>query len=92
MQEYGAEQFRSLLQDYFQNVQILRQQWTSTCRTAAVIWSNPMIRLGRFLQRLRGRDLDDFANGQLVPTEGDLVISDINIDLAAFLLCVCRRQ
>ena len=92
MQEYGAEQFRSLLQDYFQNVEILRQQWTSTFRTAAVIWSNPMIRLGRFLQRLRGRDLDDFANGQLVPTEGDLVISDINIDLAAFLLCVCRRQ
>jgi 2-polyprenyl-3-methyl-5-hydroxy-6-metoxy-1,4-benzoquinol methylase len=88
IKEYSAAEFLDLLGRYFGKVELYGQQWTATFRSLSVLWSNPFMRLGRWLQRLRGRDVQCLYG--LPPTEGDIIISDVNADAAWTLLALCR--
>lgn len=89
--EYTAAEFATLLAIHFSDIKILGQHWTAAARGLTVLWSNPFMRMGRLLQRIRGRRVGElFVSPELLATEGDLVISEANYDLAWTLIGVCR--
>lgn len=89
--EYTSAEFAALLAMNFSDTRIFGQHWTATARALTVLWSNPFMRLGRLLQRIRGRRAGAlFVSPELLATEGDLVISEANYDLAWTLIGVCR--
>jgi hypothetical protein len=58
------------------------------------LWSNPMMRLGRWVQRvLRGRAVPDLPDALLPPLHGEWVVLDANPgeDVTWVLLAVCRE-
>jgi len=86
--EYSSQELLELMKRYFTDVSLYGQHWTATFRAVSLLWSNPFIRVGRWLQGLRGRRLP--SPYVLPPTEGDIIISDLNADTAWTLLAVCR--
>ena len=90
--EYTVVEFESLLRSHFAEVQITGQHWTAAAKAMNVLWSNPFVRFGRWLQRIRGHRLDSHWMGPMSPpTEGDLVMSPYNLESAYVLMAVCRQ-
>lgn len=90
--EFTVEHFRSFLGEYFSDVQLWGQDFTAAHRATALLWSNPFVRLGRWLQGLRGRKVPDQIIGAGLPlTEGDLIISEVNAESAWTLVAICRQ-
>lgn len=92
VREYTVTDFRRLLEECFNQVTVVGQHWTGAFKAAhqaaSILWTNPFMRLGRLLQRLRGRKVD-WPLSNVVPTESDLVISELYPDVAWTLLAVC---
>jgi len=91
IREYAIEEFQELLQQYFSNVVISGQDITATARAIHALWTNPFVRIGRWLQELRGRKVPSPNTLELPLTEGDFVISEFNIQTARVLVAVCER-
>jgi len=94
LREYTPSELRALLQPSFSHVTMLGQHWTAAIaglhQATSVLWTNPFMRLGRWLQKLRGTKVQ-YPLAELVPTESDLVISDLYPDTAWTLLAVCHN-
>ena len=94
LREYTPAEFRALLERSFNHVTLLGQHWTAAHAgvhlATTVLWTNPFMRLGRWLQRLRGTRVPHPLEG-LVPTESDLVISDLYPEAAWTLLAICHN-
>lgn len=96
VREFTPDEFRELLSKCFSDVWIMGQRWTAAFtglyRMSFSSWSNPMMRIGRWLQRLRGRNTDFPLNLATIPlTEADFVITDTDAASAPTLIAVCRR-
>jgi len=95
VREFSPDEFQDLLSPRFSNVLMMGQRWTAALSSLYCIsypsWSNPMMRIGRWLQRRRGRNTDFPFNLTTVPlTEADFVISDTDPATAPTLVAVCR--
>ena len=95
VREFSVDEFHDLLTEHFAGVTIMGQRWTAALtglyRTSYPSWSNPMMRIGRYLQRLRGRNTDSALNITAIPlTEADFVITDTDPASAPTLIAVCR--
>ena len=91
--EYKPEEFHALLGGYFGEVSVRGQHLTATFRFAAqlaLLWSNPFIRLGFLVQRLRGRKVR-WRAPSVNCTEADYVIREDELSSAEVLVGVCRR-
>lgn len=93
--EFTPDEFRDLLSNDFSAIAIMGQRWTaaltSVYRMGSALWFNPMVRIGRLLLRLRGRDTEFPINLNAVPpTEADFVITDSDPATAATLVAVCE--
>lgn len=95
IKEYSYSEFQEILSEYFEDVSVLGQQWTAAFlglqKVASVLWSSPFLRLGRWVQRLKGREML-FPLGSDLPTEADLAISEANAELAWTFVAVCRNS
>lgn len=89
VREYTKEQFQNLLQKYFWNVAILGQDNTSAVKALNILWSNPMLRFGRWIQKLRGRYLNH-PFSTYPPSPGDFVISEFASDQPRVFISVCE--
>jgi 2-polyprenyl-3-methyl-5-hydroxy-6-metoxy-1,4-benzoquinol methylase len=89
--EYTEEEFRALLGDYFCDVVIKGQDVNAAIRAIEALWSNPFVRIGRWIQRIRGHRLEQPFTSWLPLTEEDFVISDFTIENARVLISVCGR-
>ena len=91
--EYSAAEMQHLLGKHFSDISLYGQQWTATFRTLTLLWTNPLVRFGRWLQKLRGRRLLPWPYG-LPPTEGDIIISDLSMpNMSGFeFLSVVRKR
>lgn len=99
--EYSAEEFRALLERNFRDVRLSYQCHATATRVRMAVepvlqalWSNPMMRLGRWVQRvLRGRAVPDSPDALLPPLHGEWVVLDANPgeDVTWVLLAVCRE-
>jgi 2-polyprenyl-3-methyl-5-hydroxy-6-metoxy-1,4-benzoquinol methylase len=93
VQEYTPADFRSLLDQYFANVQLTGQHPTAAMmlrNRINMLWCNPFIRLGWLIQRARGQHIP-WTLPESIATEGDYVISEGNLNEAVVLLAICRR-
>jgi len=93
--EFTPHEFQQLLSEHFSDIWMMGQRYTaalaSLYRLSAPSWSNPMMRVGRWLQRRRGRNTDFPFNPATVPlTEADFVITDTDPATASTLVAVCR--
>jgi len=89
--EFTVTEFESLLRSYFAEIDLTGQHWTAAAKAINILWSNPFMRLGRLLQRMRGRKVDSQWFSPLSPpTEGDLIISPHNLSSAYILVAICR--
>lgn len=99
--EYTEGEFRALLGQHFGEVKLSYQchgMWTRA-RLALepalqAVWTNPVMRLGRWMQRrLRGRNVPDSLEA-LLPSQLDWVILENNPgeDVTWAFLAVCRGQ
>jgi SAM-dependent methyltransferase len=95
VREYTAQEFGQLLRAHFKHVTLVGQHWTAAYRAAhqaaSALWTNPFMRLGRLLEVLRGRKVD-WPLRNVIPTEADLVISELYPDTAWTLLAVCANS
>jgi len=94
VRELTPGEFQDLLGRYFSDVLVMGQRWTAALaglyRISFPSWSNPMMRIGRWLQRLRGRNTDFPLNLATIPlTEADFVITDTDPASAPTLIAVC---
>lgn len=94
VREFTPDEFQDLLGKHFSDVSMMGQRWTAALAALYHIsfrsWSNPMMRMGRWLQRLRGRNTD-FPNPVTMPlTEADFVITDTDPSSAPTLIAACR--
>lgn len=93
VKEYDAAGFRELLSRYFATIRITGQHPTAALHLGArvsVLWSNPFVRLGWLIQRMRGHQVPWTAPA-LIATEADYVISEANLESAEVLMAVCRE-
>ncbi len=95
VREYTPAEFRRLLEPHFSRVALLGQHWTAAFdaahKAASALWMNPFVRLGNWLQGLRGKEVK-WPLGDLIPTETDVVISDLYPERAWTLLAVCTTR
>lgn len=96
VRELTPDEFEELLAKSFSDVQLMGQRWTAALaglyRIGHASWSNPMARIGRWLQWVRGHSLSFPLNPSAVPpTEADFVITDTDFSSAPTLVAVCRR-
>lgn len=99
--EYSAEEFRALLERSFRDVRFSYQCHATATRVRLAIepvlqalWTNPMMRAGRWLQRvLRGRNVPESPDALLPPLHGEWVVLDSNPgeDVTWVFLAVCRE-
>jgi len=90
--EYALEEFRALLADFFSDTLLLGQCYTAAYLEVMRLWqmrSNPAVRIGQLLQRLRFGEAPPVP--PIMPTEGDYVISEANLEDAMVFLAVCRH-
>jgi SAM-dependent methyltransferase len=107
VREYSATEFRETLAKYFSNVELFGQDFVPAYnrlrevlshleefseRRDFAVWSNPLVRLGRFLQRMRGVRIDwPTRTGHVYPPqEQDVLIQDNNVEDMTTLLARCR--
>jgi len=94
VREYSLAEFRELLEPHFNRVTLLGQHWTAAYlafhRAAGAMWNNPFMRLGRWLQKIRGHEAK-WPLAELVPTESDVVISELYPEAAMVLIAICRN-
>jgi hypothetical protein len=86
-----VEGFQDLLRPYFGDIVICGQDLTAAAKAIQTLWSNPLLRIGRKLQALRGRKLHSLGSAGLRFTEGDFVISEFDIATARVLVAVCGQ-
>jgi len=94
VREFAPHEFQDLLSRHFSKVVMMGQRWTAALaglyRIGFPAWSNPMMRIGRWLQRLRGRNTDyPLHPAAILPTEADFVITDLDPASAPTLIAVC---
>ncbi|MGE0406484.1 MAG: class I SAM-dependent methyltransferase [Candidatus Korobacteraceae bacterium] len=90
VREYTTKEFEAILHMKFEHIRMLGQHWSAATRIALSLWMNPVVRLGRWMQRVRGRHIEDpIYSQQFATTEADLVISEVNCDLAWALVAIC---
>ncbi len=93
VREYSPEDFRQLLDGYFGDVRLTGQHPTAAFMLGgriSVLWSNPFVRLGWLIQRVRGHRVS-WTCPRSVATEGDYVISEGNLERAEVVMAVCRQ-
>jgi len=92
--EYTPEEFHALLGSHFGEVSVRGQHLTAAYRFAgqlALLWSNPFIRFGLLLQRLRGHKVR-WKAPSVDCTEADYVIREDELSSAEVLVGICRRS
>jgi SAM-dependent methyltransferase len=108
VREYSAAEFRDTLSRHFASVELFGQDFVPAYnrlrevlsrleemsqRRDFAVWSNPFVRLGRFIQRLRGAQIDwPTQSGHIYPPhEQDVVIQNSDIEQMTTLLARCRN-
>jgi hypothetical protein len=90
--EYTPEELRSLLSEHFEAVTVMAQHLTAAYKLAkqsALLWANPLSRLGNLLQALWGHTFR--WNPPVVEcTEADYVMREEDQDSAEVLVGLCR--
>jgi SAM-dependent methyltransferase len=92
VKEYSLGEFQELLEPYFGDIVICGQDVTATAKAVHVLWSNPLVRLGRLLQALWGRKVQTPGTAGLRFTESDFVISEFNVQTARVLIAICTGR
>lgn len=91
--EYTPSTFRDLLAESFRSVDMTGQHPTAALmlsNSMRILWSNPLVRVGRLIQRARGYHVPHTVPASIA-TEGDYVISEGNLDVAPVLIAICRE-
>jgi len=90
--EYTPEELRRLLSEHFEVVTVMAQHLTAAYKLAkqsALLWANPLFRLGNLLQALWGHTFR--WNPPVVEcTEADYVMREEDQDSAEVLVGLCR--
>jgi 2-polyprenyl-3-methyl-5-hydroxy-6-metoxy-1,4-benzoquinol methylase len=94
LREFDPAEFESMLREFFLNVNLRGQNHSAAYALAAdqvrLIYANPFMRLGRWLQRVRGRTVSpSWPPFPVCPTEADYCISEANLEAAFVLVAVC---
>jgi 2-polyprenyl-3-methyl-5-hydroxy-6-metoxy-1,4-benzoquinol methylase len=90
--EYTPGELGSLLRGHFEAVTVMAQHLTAAYKLAkqsALIWANPLFRLGNLLQALWGHKLR-WKPPIVECTEADYVMREEDLDSAEVLVGVCR--
>jgi 2-polyprenyl-3-methyl-5-hydroxy-6-metoxy-1,4-benzoquinol methylase len=93
VKEYSPDEFKELLRACFGQVSLTGQHVTAAYILAlrtSILWSNPFMRLGWLVQRLRGHRVP-WTAPQIGTTEGDYIMSEANLERADVLVAVCRH-
>lgn len=97
--EYTAEEFERLLQHSFYKVKLWYQCHSTTSRVRLsiepalyVLWSNPFVRLGRWIQRVvRRRNIHSNLSDLLPPHEWEIVEANPGQDVTWSFIAVCQQ-
>ncbi|HTQ41036.1 MAG TPA: class I SAM-dependent methyltransferase [Pirellulales bacterium] len=106
VKEYLEEEFREMLCKYFDSVEIFGQDYTPAYKRQVqalsrlqscdfALWSNPLVRLGRLIQRLKGVRVNWMEDSCVYPPlEEDIVICEgtRGIEDATTFIARCRKQ
>jgi len=85
VREFTPDEFRDLLSNNFSGIAMMGHRWTAAFTGVYRLWWNPVIRIGRLVQRLLRQD-----PSSVLPTEADFVITDSYPATAATLFAVCE--
>jgi SAM-dependent methyltransferase len=96
--EYTGDEFRVLLGKYFDEVTLAFQTYTQEARSIlylepamSLIWYNPAMRIGRWLQRvIRGRPIPRRFEDMLPRRKLEVTAVDPGPDLSLVYLAACR--
>ncbi len=93
--EYAVAEFRALLLEWFAEVELAFQTFDPIERmqlepALAALWSNPLVRLGRWGQRLRGRARVEQLEDLLPTRRYQILATDPGDALVITQLAVCR--